>query len=70
MDANVPRRLFEDHMERPPTYAWDVQSLNFGCDHAGPFLFFVDANGGQHRVDFNLRQVWLLLHQIANILAP
>lgn len=50
------------------SYGWTVSSMNFGLDHVGPFLFFVDGNGNKHRVDFNINQTMLLLRQAAEVM--
>lgn len=55
-------------MERPTTYGWTMRNMHFGRDHIGPFLFFVDGNGNQHRLEFNENQTMLLLRQLPDVI--
>jgi hypothetical protein len=55
-------------MERPLSYGWTIKSMHFGRDLVGPFLFFVDYNDNQHRLDFNENQTMLLLRQLPDVI--
>ncbi len=54
--------------QRPIKYGWTIHSMHFGRDFNGPFLFFVDGNSNQHRIDFNEKQVLLMLSQMPDVI--
>lgn len=50
------------------TNTWDIHSMHLGRDWLGAFLFFVDANANQHRLNLNENQLLLLLRQMPDVI--
>lgn len=49
-------------------YGWTIHSMHLGRDIDGAFLFFVDEEANQHRLELNEDQILLLLRQLPDVI--